>query len=81
MDSDELAFVTEQITELRARAEHYRKSAESTRKHADEMDRLHANHVHNLETKIYGLEKRLEYQTKRADANWKALCECNGDAA
>lgn len=25
------------------------------------------------------LEAELEYQTRRADANWRALCECRGE--
>lgn len=88
MDSEEMKFVEEEIAELRARAEHYRVLHEKLLRHCDEIDRLHKNEIRSLAGAIEGMQERIaaiqerwEYEKMRADANWKALCECNGDAA
>lgn len=79
MTSDDLVFMEAERAELFNRAEHYRKQAESARKHADALQTVHKRHVQTLETSIREIADKLEYQTRRADANWKALCECRGE--
>lgn len=81
MTDDDLAFMEAERAELFNLAEYYRKQAESARKHADSLQTVHKRHVHTLETSIREIAGKLEYQTWRADANWKALCECRNEAA
>lgn len=88
MDSEELKFVEAEIAELRARADHYRGMYEALIRNTNEIDRLHRNEVRSLADAIEQMQERIaaineqwQYEKRRADANWKALCECNGDAA
>ncbi len=79
MTTDDLAFMEAERTELRNRAEHYRKQAESGRAHADALQEAHRKHVQTLERTIGELSAKLAYQTRRAEANWTALCECRNE--
>jgi len=79
MTSDDLRFIEADRAELRNRAEHYRKQAESARAHVDAMQEIHRKHVQHLESAIKELSEKLAYQTRRAEANWGALCECRNE--
>jgi len=79
MTSDDLAFVEAERSELRSRAAHYMAHADSARKHADDLQDAHRKHVQTLEGTIRELSEKLAYQTRRADANWAALCECRNE--
>jgi len=80
MTSDDMmAFVESEFTELRSRAAHYMAQADAARKHADDLQEAHRKHVQTLEGTIRDLSEKLAYQTRRADANWTALCECRNE--
>lgn len=79
MTSDDIAFIEAERSELRIRAEHYRKQAADARTHADALQEIHRKHVQTLESTIKELSETLAYQTIRAEANWVALCECRNE--
>lgn len=74
-----MVFMEAERAELRNRAEHYRKQAESARAHAEYLQETHRKHVQTLERTIGELTEKLAYQTRRAEANWTALCECRNE--
>ncbi len=79
MTSDDLAFVEAERSELRSRAAHYMAQADAARKHADDLQEAHRKHVQALEGTIREITEKLAYQTRRAEANWEALCACRNE--
>lgn len=79
MTDDDLAFIEADRTELLNRAEHYRKQFDAALKHHEKIDKVHRRHVATLEATILEFKEKLEYQTRRAEANWAALCECRNE--
>ena len=67
MTSDDLAFVEAERSELRSRAAHYMAQADAARKHADDLQEAHRQHVQALEAaelEIKGLEGELREQDR-----------------